>query len=406
MKLIFNRYLLLLFLLTGTATMLFSQKINRFKTDEMELIYFGKRYSYLMPHVARTYHNALDFHKKHWDYDHKMTYVLLTDFEDDGHGGAIVMPYNMIILGVSPFNFAFSITPSSERFQWLFAHELTHITLADKPNKTDEFWRKALFGKVRRDEKMPLTAFWSYLTTPRWYAPRWYHEGIACYLETWTSGGLGRALGPYDEMYFRSIVNENYPLYSVVGLETEGTTIDFQVGANAYLYGTRFITYLAHKYGDDKVKDLYNRTDDSKAFYAAQFKKVYGTSVQKEWTNWIEFEKEFQTKNIEAVKEYPLTDFKPITDKPLGSVSTVGYDKEEQKIYAAINHPGDISQIAELDIKTGKVKKIATLDSPMLYSVTFLAYDPQKKQIFITEQNSKYRSLVKIDVASGKKETL
>jgi len=54
----------------------------------------------------------------------------------------------MIILGVSPFNFAFSITPSSERFQWLFAHELTHITLADKPNKSDMFWRKVLFGKV------------------------------------------------------------------------------------------------------------------------------------------------------------------------------------------------------------------------------------------------------------------
>jgi hypothetical protein len=406
MKQIFIRGILLLFLVSGTATMLFGQKINRFKTDEMELIYFGKRYSYLMPHVARTYHNALDFHKKHWDYDHKMTYVMLTDFEDDGHGGAIVMPYNMVILGISPFNFAFSITPSSERFQWLFAHELTHITLADKPNKTDIFWRKALFGKVRRDEKMPLTAFWSYLTTPRWYAPRWYHEGIACYLETWTSGGLGRALGPYDEMYFRSIVNEDYPLYSVVGLETEGTTIDFQVGANSYLYGTRFVTYLAHKYGDDKVKDLYNRTDDSKAFYAAQFKKVFGNSVQKEWQKWIDFEKDFQTKNIEAIKEYPLTEFKPITPEPLGSVSTVGYDKEEQKIYAAINHPGDISQIAELDIRTGKVKKIATLDSPMLYSVTYLAYDPQEKQIFISEQNTKYRSLVKIDVASGKKETL
>lgn len=386
--------------------MLLGQKISRFKTDEMELIYFGKRYSYLMPHVARTFHNALDFHKQHWDYDHKKTFVMLTDFEDDGHGGAMVMPYNMIVLGISPFNFAFSITPSSERFQWLFAHELTHVTLADKANKTDMFWRKALFGKVRRDEKMPLTAFWSYLTAPRWYAPRWYHEGIACYLETWTSGGLGRALGPYDEMYFRSIINEKYPLYSVVGLETEGSTIDFQVGANSYLYGTRFITYLSQAYGDEKVKEFYKRTNDSKAFYAGQFRKVFGKPVQEAWGEWTKFEKEFQTKNLEAIKEYPLTTFRPITPEPLGSFSTVGYDAEEQKIYAAINHPGDISMIAELDLKSGDVKKIAVLDSPMLYSVTFLAYDPGKKQIFITEQNSKFRSLVKVDVESGKKETL
>ncbi|MDP3461325.1 MAG: hypothetical protein Q8S18_00910 [Bacteroidales bacterium] len=406
MSYIFTRFVFLVFLYIGTSGFLFSQKINRFKTDEMELVYFGNRYSYLMPHVARTFHNALDFHKTHWNYPHKMTYVLLTDFEDDGHGGAIVMPYNMIILGVSPFNFAFSITPSSERFQWLFAHELTHITLADKPNKTDLFWRKALFGKVARDEKVPTTAFWSYLTTPRWYAPRWYHEGIACYLETWTSGGLGRALGPYDEMYFRSIINEGYPLYSVVGLETEGSTVDFQVGANAYLYGTRFVTYLAQAYGDEKIKELYDRTDGSKAFYAAQFRKVFGKNVQQAWDEWINFETDFQQQNLNKVKEFPLTSFRPLTTEPLGSFSTVGFDKKEMKMYAAINHPGQISHIAELNLRTGKLKKIAVLDSPMLYSVTYLAYDPHNQQIFITEKNGKYRSLVKIDVSSGKKETL
>jgi hypothetical protein len=398
--------LLLLLLFVGAATMLFGQKINRLKTNEMELIYFGNRYSFLMPHVARTFHNALEFHKKHWDYPHKMTYVLLTDFEDNGHGGAIVMPFSMIVLGISPFDFAFSITPSSERFQWLFSHELTHITLADKANKSDMFWRKVFFGKVKRDEKMPLTAFWSYLTTPRWYAPRWYHEGIACYLETWMSGGVGRALGPYDEMYFRSIVNEKQPIYSVVGLETEGTTVDFQVGANSYLYGTRFVTYLAQAYGDEKITALYSRTDDSKAFYARQFRKVFGKPVQKAWDEWIDFENTFQTKNIESIKQFPLSDFRPITPEPLGSFSTIGFDAKENKIYAAINHPGDISHIAELDIRTGKVKKICVLDSPMLYSVTFLAYDPLGKQIFFSEQNAKYRSLVKVDVESGKKETL
>ncbi len=402
----FKRKFWLLFLLTGAATMLYGQRINRFRTDEMELVYFGKRYSFLMPHVARTFHNAVDFHKQHWDYDHQKTYVMLTDFEDDGHGGALVMPYNMIVLGISPFNFAFSITPSSERFQWLFAHELTHVTMADKPGKRDLFWRKVLFGKVKREEKMPLTAVWSYLTTPRWYAPRWYHEGIACYLETWTSGGLGRALGPYDEMYFRSIVAENEPLYSVIGLDTEGSTIDFQVGANSYLYGTRFITYLAQAYGDHKVKELYNRTDDSKAFYAAQFKKVFGKTVGKSWKEWTDFERKFQKQNLESIRQYPGPIFRPVTDKPLGSMSAFGYDANLNKIYAAVNHPGAVSQIVEIDLYTGETIKLTTLDSPMLYSVTFLAYDPCKRRVFFSEQNAKYRSLVKVDIASGKKEVL
>ena len=37
---------------------------------------------------------------------------------------------------------------------------------------------------------------WFYLTTPREAAPRWYHEGLAVFLETWMGGGIGRAQGP------------------------------------------------------------------------------------------------------------------------------------------------------------------------------------------------------------------
>jgi hypothetical protein len=382
------------------------QLLNRYRTGEMELIYVGNRYSYLMPHAAGSFHNAIQFHKKHWDYQHKKTYVFLTDFEDDGHGGAITMPHNMVFLGIAPANFAFSIIPSSERFQWLFNHELTHITLADKPNQQDLLWRKVLFGKVLRDDLHPVSGLMSYLTSPRWYAPRWYHEGIACYMETWMSGGLGRALGAYDEMYFRSIILENEKLYTPVGLETEGSTVDFQVGANAYLYGTRFVTYLSQRYGHDQVRDLYNRTDDSKAFYGNQFKKVFGKSVSKSWDDWIAWEQEFQKNNLNTLRKVELTTFKPITGEALGSFSNVGYDAANSKIYAAVNHPGDISRIIELDIKSGDIKKIAILDAPMLYNVTFLAYHPGKKIIFFSEGNSKYRSLYQVDIQSGKKERL
>ncbi len=34
-----------------------------------------------------------------------------------------------------------------------------------------------------------------------------------------------------------------------LGLVSKGTEIDFQTGANAYLYGTRFMDYLALTYG-------------------------------------------------------------------------------------------------------------------------------------------------------------
>ncbi len=400
------KFIILITIAFFSFSIAYGQKINQFKTNDFELVYFGKRYSFLVPYVASAYENANRFHEKIWNYKNPHTNIVLNDFSDYGHGGAIAMPENQVFIGIEPYNFSFSIIPSYERLQWLFNHELTHVTMGDKPNKTDESWRKVFFGKIRHTEKAPITALWSYLTVPRWFAPRWYHEGIACFMETWMSGGLGRAMGNYDEMYFRSIVSEKKPIYSVVGLETEGTTIDFQVGANSYLYGSRFVTYLANNYGLNKLINFYSRTDDSRPFYASQFKKTYNETIRKEWNKWIDFEYEFQNKNIDQIKQFPLSSFKNITKEPLGNVSRLFYNDSTQKIYVAINHPGKISQVAEIDKSTGSVRKICILDSPQLYYSTFLTYNKDDNKLYITEQNQNYRNLVEVDITSGKKKVL
>jgi len=121
--------------------------------------------------------------------------------------------------------------------------------MCDKAARSDVVYRKILGGKICILNGNPVTMVDSYLTTPRWYSPRWYHEGIAIFMETWMSGGMGRTLGSYDEMVFRTMVRDSAYFYRPIGLETEGTAIDFQVGVNAYLYGTRFDSYLGYKYG-------------------------------------------------------------------------------------------------------------------------------------------------------------
>jgi hypothetical protein len=380
--------------------------IHQLELDRLQLVYLGSRSVYLTPHLLRTFNNAMDFHGTLWDYDPGKVYVMLNDFQDYGNGGALTMPLNQVFIGIGPYNFAFSIIPSSERFQWLFNHELTHVVMTDKANARDEAWRKIFFGKVRRDEKQPLSAVWSFLTVPRWYAPRWYQEGIAIFMETWMSGGLGRTTGYYDEMYFRSIVQEEQRIHSVVGLETEGTAMDFQVGANAYLYGSRFVTYLALEYGIDKLKDFYLRSEESKAFYGRQFRQVYGRQVEDVWEEWTQAERGFQEENLRRIHEYPLTGFFPVTDHPLGNVSNFRYNPATEKIYAAINHPGIISQIAEIDARTGKIRKLAELRNPGLYYSAHLAYDAEGERVFFTDQNGKYRSLEMVDVGSGKRHTL
>ena len=204
------------------------------------------------------------------------TNVLMHDLWHYGNAGARPISENHVTVGIGPYSHDYESAPAPERMVSSMNHELAHIFTADKPGSSDKAFRSMFLGKVAPSPEVPLSVLYSYLTVPRWYSPRWYLEGIATYLETWMNGGMGRVIGPYDEMVFRTIVRDSARMYDVVGLESEGTTIDFQVGSNSYLYGTRFVSYLALQYGNDRMLSWFDRGEGSKAYFAAQFRHVFG----------------------------------------------------------------------------------------------------------------------------------
>ena len=132
-------------------------------------------------------------------------------------------------------------------------HELIHEVQGDIANDRDRRWRRLFLGKVAAEEKHPRVLALQYLTVPRHTTPRWYSEGNAVFFETWMAGGLGRAQGGYDEMVFRAMVRDGAEFYSPLGLESEGRKISFQGTASAYLYGTRFVTWLAYTYSPETL---------------------------------------------------------------------------------------------------------------------------------------------------------
>ena len=382
-------------------------KIQKYQTSNVKLVFLDKSASYLVPHTVRSFENALAFHKEFWDYDPTgETNILFNDFSDVGNGGTMVIPWNFLNIGVSPFDYTFSVVPSNERMQWLMSHELTHQVMCDKTSKSDRILQKIFGGKVAPDNRDPLSLAYSYFTTPRWYSPRWYHEGIAVFMETWMSGGVGRVMGGYDEMVFRTMVRDSGFFYNVIGLETEGTAIDFQVGVNSYLYGTRFVSYLAYHYGMDKLREFYSRSDTSRRFYANQFKIVYGIPIQQEWNKWIKWEHDFQWANITRIRQVPESKYRKIVERSLGSASRPHYDKEAGKIYVAVNYPGKLAHIASIDIKSGAMTKIAPVPSPSLYYVTSLAYDDSSKTLFASTHNNDWRGLQSIDIRTGRTKNL
>src|SRR5439155_1963688 len=168
--------------------------------------------------------------------------VFLNDFADYSNAAVWGAPRNTMMMHLAPPNFVYETGPSNERVNFLMNHELAHVVTLDQTTGIDSMLRRAFFGKVRENSDHPESILYGFLTIPRRAAPRWHREGTAVFMETWMSGGLGRAQGPYDEMVFRSMVRDGAHFYDPLGLESEGTKVDFQVGVNSYLYGTRFET--------------------------------------------------------------------------------------------------------------------------------------------------------------------
>ncbi|HEX5131312.1 MAG TPA: hypothetical protein VFX92_02365, partial [Candidatus Krumholzibacteria bacterium] len=372
------------------------------ETPTLRVVYYSPEHAYIVPHLARCFENSMGFYNRFMGYvPYEHVTILLQDFDDYGYAGTSTIPNNYITLGIEPFEYVYETCPTNERFNWVISHELFHVVASEKASHIDRVWRGLFQGKVLADSDNPESMLYSYLTSPRRFAPRWYHEGIAVFIETWLAGGIGRSLGGYDEMAFRAMVRDHAYFYDLVGLESEGTTSDFQIGQNSYLYGTRFMSHLAVKYGPDKVIQWVNRTDDSKAYYASQFKRVFGTSLDDEWGAWIEFEHAWQDSNLAAIREYPVTKERVACERALGSVSRGFIDHQRNRLLVAVNYPGEFAHVASIDIATGKIEKIHGVQTPALYYVTSLAFDEASRKLFYTTNNGKHwRDLNALDIDS------
>jgi hypothetical protein len=370
------------------------------ETPTMRVVYYDSEHAYIIPHLSRCFENSMAFYYGFVDYTpYEPVTILLQDFDDYGYAGTSTIPNNYLTLGIEPFEYVYETCPTNERFNWVMSHELWHVVASEKTSHIDRTFRALFQGKVMADANNPESMIYSYLCSPRRFAPRWYHEGSAVFIETWLAGGIGRALGGYDETVFRAMVRDGAFFYDLVGLESEGTTSDFQIGQNSYLYGTRFMSYLALQHGPEKVVEWVNRRDDSKAYYASEFKKVYGVSIDDEWKKWIAFEHEFQNENLARIREFPVTAERVACERALGSVSRGYVDTETGKLLVAVNYPGTFAHVAAIDLATGKIEKIHDVQTPALYYVTSLAFDPANRTLFYTTNNGKHwRDLNAIDL--------
>lgn len=374
------------------------------ETGELRLIYLDPVQTYLVPHSARSFHNSLEFQRYIFDWApwDQQAVVLLKDFSDYGNAAATASPVNLLMLDVAPPSHTFETLPGSERIYSSMNHELVHVATTDGWNEQDAWWRRFFGGKPAVTGAHPESILYYYLATPRAAAPRWYAEGSAVFLETWMSGGLGRAQGAFDEMVFRSMVRDDAHFYSALGLVSQGTRIDFQVGVNAYLYGTRFMNYVALEYSPEQLIEWLKRGEDSERYYARQFEHVFGKPLDEAWDDWIEFEHGFQRANLEKVRQFPLTATQPLTQGGAGSISRSYFDADNNTMVGAFRTPGIVAHVGVLSLADGSVEPVTDIKGPVLYMVSSVGYDPASKTVFFTSDNQNFRDLRAVDLATGK----
>jgi hypothetical protein len=373
------------------------------ETEELRIVYYDPGESYLVPHVTQGFLSGLADNERlfNWVPDGVVN-VWLRDFTDLGNAGTFRAPKNLIEIDIAPSYEPYETFSSADPFALYSTHEVAHLATTDRASPEDARFRRFFHGKVEVRAAHPESLLYNYLTVPRDVSPRWYTEGSAVFTETWMMGGVGRAQGGYDEMVFRAMVQDGAKFYDPLGLVSKGTMIDFQTGANAYLYGTRFMDYLALTYGPHSLLRWWTRDAGSRRYYADQFRQVYGLPIDESWQRWINFEHQFQRKNLAAVHEHPVTGYHDLTTRGLGAVSRSFLSKDASKLYMAVRYPGQVAHIVSISRRDGAVSELTEIKGSKGYTVTWLAFDPQTGTLFYTTDNSTYRNLEALDLRTGK----
>lgn len=386
-------------LAAASAPAVSAQQLFSFKIPGLSLVYYAQAHEYIIEHLARTYVGTMSFYEKFFDYHPTQEMAMfLRDFGDWGNGGATAIPRNLVFFELSPFDHVYDMLNGYERISLVMHHELVHVITMDKPVGAAPFFRKLFLGKVMPERDNPLSMLYTYLASPRAYSPRWFLEGIAVFMETWTDGGLGRSMGAYDEMMFRTEVLENGVIYDALGLESEGTGVDFQIGALSYMYGTRFFSHLGAKYGPEKVVAWTTAEKGSRSYFSDEFKRVFGRPLTAEWSDWVADERAWQNANLARIREFPVTPFTPLTKEQLGSVSKGFYDDETGRVYLGLNFPGQVPHLAALDAKTGRIENFCEIKGGTLHSVCSLAFDREGRRLFFSSDNNSFRDLKVYDL--------
>ncbi|MCB9637299.1 MAG: PD40 domain-containing protein [Myxococcales bacterium] len=261
-------------------------------------IYFHQklyRFALRSARIAEEAHKTLVPYARHAPSTKTHVFVLNNTYS--ANGAASVLPRNVIYLYTAPPHARSQLNDSDDWLRVLIYHEYLHILHLDT-----------------------MSGVWPILNTilgksfaPNFLLPLWWIEGWAVFAESaFTSGG--RNYSSFFEMFFRASLLEQKQLRLD---QVTHITSDWPRGIAPYLYGSRFLHYIARTYGKDKLMQFSHAYGATLIPFAINFtlhpilKKTYSTL----WKEWITHEKAQLHRLLQRLKQSPPTPAIPLTRK-------------------------------------------------------------------------------------------
>ncbi len=277
--------------------------------------------------------------------------VTITRSVEDLNAYYTPLPYNRIVLYDTLPGVGLDVYEKSA--ESVFYHELTHaVTYNMKSKKYKVF---SFFADVMNPAWLSLTTFWS--------------EGATVSFES--KGRGGRLNDPFStQIVNQAKIEGHFPSWR----DVTGARDTFPGGNDAYMFGGMFASYLQETYGLEKYAQFWKKagTETSLSFVAGVFKKTYGFSVGKAWSD---FENSIETSCSEK-KVKPLS-----KKKSRITAMDFYFDKESGEKKIAYFDKTSSSLRLMLFKKNGKKKNKKLL---AITGITRVAFSPDGKKLALS----------------------
>jgi Tol biopolymer transport system component len=269
------------------------------------------------------------------------TYIVLRDDSESANGEGTALPYNRMTLFVTGPADLSEFEDYDDWMGQLVTHEYAHVLHLDTVSGVPEIIN-ALMGKF-------------YSSNAR--LPRWFVEGLAVHQESrHTSGGRLRA-SQFD-MFLRMAALEDRLLTLA---QISNLIYEFPGGNAPYLYGARFLRYLADRYGDDLLADMIEDFGDDLVPFALNrvCRRHTGRTLVElydEWQAVIVREYRAVAASIRArgiVEGTRLTDHGENTSYPT-------FVSDREVVYAASTRDEPF-QLRRLDVRDGRSARVVRI---------------------------------------------